>query len=1052
MLYRNQNDETLVMLTLAGEQSAYEVLVVRYQNAVIASAASVTKNAFMAEDAAQDAFVTAWMKLDTLKDPKKFASWVCRIAKNCALNMIVRYRSFIPIETVENQNVADSQNEDLAELYALTEEKDELHQSIGRLPEKIKQIIYLHYFEGLSVAEIADRMRTSVGTVKWQLHDGRKRIRKELCAMNEKYNDTLVEKVMKKVEELKLWQVKNDKSGFEIIYRDVLREVEELPECKGKQHALADVLMRGWWWLPGKKNDELFERIREAAELGKNDEVMEFIVTREDSQVSGKEARAEFRRDKQIPRLEKAGFVKALAREWFWLGHYYLLEDKKELAEEAFENVRKILSPSEILYQYVPTVKKWKKSFDLYKDKNEKHYETVAQAIEYKYIDGELRFWKEESVGRGYINSIDRRIKRTFQNASLCDGKFFADIPLGDSFTATDGSTLTFASDNETVMTPCGKFEKCQLWIVRQKTEYGLSAYRTYYKEGVGIVRQEHKLDGFTDSRVLKAYDIKDGDGLLPIASGNVWEYADEYDSEFLESSLRVEVAFADESSAVITVLEACERKEYNENSWLDMIQKIRNEYYFDDGKNEKICDVYGAIERAETLAKTPLEKAHTKAAASVARRILDTNPIFNPDCKATGHWNFFNRAVVQKNNGTASISHDSRWSFEWKETGGFEGAYEPLLYNHMFGILQDATNCIWSDEWRVGASPTVEYVLWGDKQIKTQVVCTDAGTVTTKAGSFENCIKLELDISGLESGLAYRGGKKEYYFADGIGIVRMVIPHSRRGRGAVYELSEYEGTGEGYMPLCGGLMRRYDALDLTDGFVASSLYTFLENDEGETVIFADKTGIRVTPPPITEYGAIEGERIQEKLWNEGKTKESHMRHGVNDFRILLHYLARPSYHRNDPDRSIGICKFNMQMMESFGDGELPDAWLSHYAWTAMVCAAASFGKGDKEQGYLMLDKTYCSFEKWSNIENGELLSVGNREVFGDIKLIKGEAMILLPDGSREIVAYGYTLDASGGRMYSILSQKWGWEWFNSVRNEDRFKEYIERSRKLAEK
>ena len=57
MYYQNESDETLVMLTLAGEQTAYEVLVTRYQKAVIASAIAVTKNQFMAEDAAQDAFV-----------------------------------------------------------------------------------------------------------------------------------------------------------------------------------------------------------------------------------------------------------------------------------------------------------------------------------------------------------------------------------------------------------------------------------------------------------------------------------------------------------------------------------------------------------------------------------------------------------------------------------------------------------------------------------------------------------------------------------------------------------------------------------------------------------------------------------------------------------------------------------------------------------------------------------------------------------------------------------------------------------------------------------
>ena len=187
MLYREQNDETLVMLTLAGNQDAYEGLVLRYQKAVLASALSVTHREFMAEDAAQDAFVTAWMKLDTLQEPSKFAPWVCRIAKNCALNMLGRYRDFLPFEDLENLNLTIEQAQNPAELYARSKEDEELHQTINKLSKKVRTVIYLHYFEGLSIAEIADRMRTSVGTVKWQLHDGRKKIRKELCAMNETF-------------------------------------------------------------------------------------------------------------------------------------------------------------------------------------------------------------------------------------------------------------------------------------------------------------------------------------------------------------------------------------------------------------------------------------------------------------------------------------------------------------------------------------------------------------------------------------------------------------------------------------------------------------------------------------------------------------------------------------------------------------------------------------------------------------------------------------------------------------------------------------------------
>ena len=192
--------------------------------------------------------------------------------------------------------------------------------------------------------------------------------------MNEKYSDTLVQRVMKKVEELKLWQLKNDKSGFENVYKEVLRDVESLPECKEKQSALADVLMRGWWWLPGKKNDALYERISNAAMEGKNEEVMSFIVSREDSNVYGG-ARIEFIRDKQIPRLQKAGFIKTLGREWFWLGHYLFRDGKKDEGRAAYAEAEKVLQDGNAYRSLVPFALKLEEELSVrYKDAVKERY------------------------------------------------------------------------------------------------------------------------------------------------------------------------------------------------------------------------------------------------------------------------------------------------------------------------------------------------------------------------------------------------------------------------------------------------------------------------------------------------------------------------------------------------------------------------------------------------------------------------------------------------------------------------------------------------------
>ena len=1054
--YQNQNSENLVLLTLAGDQRAYEYLVLRYQNAVKASAALITKNAFMAEDVAQDAFVTAWMKLNTLKEPEKFGAWVCRIAKNCAVNTVRRYGSLIPLDTVENYLLEEDPSQNPAELYAISEERREIGQSMEKLPQTVATIIRLHYFEGLSVADIADRMRMSEGTVKWQLHDGRKRIRKELCAMNEKYTDTLVQRVMKKVEELKLWQLRNDKDGFEVIYKDVLHEVEELPESDKKYHALADVLMRGWWWIPGKENDALFARIKEAAIKGKNDDVMEFIVTREDSKVF-EGGRIEFMRDKQIPMLEKAGFVRALAREWFWLGSSYFEKGDAENGNAAYDKVREILDPSEIYYAIAPIAKALgQKLLGEWKDKAKEAYKIHARGEELRYVNGALRYWRREGLQEGWLNSIDSYADFLLMCASRCDGCFFDEaLVVGGSKCGSGGAKLIFASDNETVSTPCGVFEGCQLWQTLYEDEYGKKSVQCYYKDGVGLVRFEHTADGFTDARVLVNYRIEGGKGLLPLGKGNLWEYEGEYPSDVMRSHITMQVAYADGQKVIVASEVSTERFRFDENSWLDMIQQVRNEYTT-HGRNPQIRDVSHAIERAEQLAETPMEQAHTKAAASVIRRIMATDTTFNPNHTATGHWNFFAKNIVSKKKGSLTMNHNYRWSFEWKCMGGSGDAEAPLLFNDIYDILQDATNCIWSDEWRVGATPLVEYTLWGRHHVKTQIVCEDGGTVKTKAGVFENCLKLSLDIGGMTAGWSYRGGKKAYWFAPKVGIVRTETVYAGGAKTAVYELTSYEGVGEGYMPMESGMKRRYDALNLTDGFISAAEYTYMADEMGNLFIFSDRTGIRELPPPITFYSSIQDEQIEDKLWESGDRNGSRMRHDINNFRILVHYLSRSSRALGLPFRAAAWNKHLLRTIEFLGeDGQIPRAWLGAYGYRHFMFACNLFGcrtEEAKEEGYRRLEKAFELYEQWAKIPKGEALEVGDEQIYGGIKLIKGEGVIELPDGTRESAPEEWFFGFDMSDAYYGMTAPRGWEWFNSVRGEERFKAYIERAKNLAQR
>jgi len=90
-------------------------------------------------------------------------------------------------------------------------------------------------------------------------------------------------------------------------------------------------------------------------------------------------------------------------------------------------------------------------------------------------------------------------------------------------------------------------------------------------------------------------------------------------------------------------------------------------------------------------------------------------------------------------------------------------------------------------------------------------------------------------------------------------------------------------------------------------------------------------------------------------------------------------------------------------------------------------------------------------FKKWDSYPDGEALDVGDPCAWCGVKVVKGTGEILLPDGKREINEYDYLFNVAKSSMYKAMTAPTGWEWFNSVRFEARFKEYVERAKELAD-
>ncbi len=830
--YREHKDDTLVQLALLGEDEAFEELVTRHERSVKGTAYKVTGNSYSAEDASQDAFVSAWMNLSTLREPAKFGAWVCGIAKNHARQLVAHYRSTvldISLDDIENIAVSDWRGEMIREADAA-----ELHEAVKALAEKIREAITLHYFEGLSVKEIALQLDIAEGTVKWRLSEGRKQLRKGYGIMEKDYNENeaLVDRVMREVKALKLWMIRDDKSGFETEYRRVLCMVEELPESVEKNFMLAETLKMGAWWVPGAENDEMVERIREAALKGHNDEVMQYVACLDYDKFSGQE-KIDYMANTQIPYYREQEFVKTTAYLTFWMGRYRADLGDHEGAIEAFRSVTEQLTPADVYYANAQAALTVEYAIGEIEERDRSRLSFAATGEVFKWTDGRLCFWQQPGFSCGGNLTSTRSI---FWNAKQYESAIYDPaMRVGETKTAAGGErSVCYRAADEVCETPAGRFEGCSVYVYKNGDPNSVSYCETWFCPGVGVVRQIVTRRGETAEWGLSAYTIKGGEGLLPLATDNSWSYvpAGEYPYLHEEENCFMVTSYEDGTAVVANHMVA--RVLAYRDTWEGKILEARREYVRDlpDG-NEEAVDVRHLHAEAAELAVTKRQKKHTEVATRVMNRIMETEPSMSPDYTEKGKWNFFEYDTVRVCDGTIRIFDDRKHSFEWKDTPlGGENGFR-VLHSFFDEILYESLGAIWSDEWVDGYA--VDEQKYGRRTVKCFTV-TGGETVTTPAGTFEDCRHIRFVMEFDRPGYSYMTGWSNYWFAPGVGIVKYTHPINDE-RDVLWELTDYRGTGEGYFPVADDLWRHYEPADLSEGWHAYVEYTFVVDEDGALIL-----------------------------------------------------------------------------------------------------------------------------------------------------------------------------------------------------------------------
>lgn len=166
-------DLDLVVATLNGDSAAFDQLVAKYQVPVYNLAYRMLGRPEDAEDAAQEAFVRAFVKLRTFDLEKKFSSWLLAIASHLCIDLLRRKKAVL----LDDQDYAEwmGNNQDAPERLALEDEqRGELRELLDTLPPKYRHILILRYWNELSYAEIGTVTGLAEGTVKTRLHRGRK--------------------------------------------------------------------------------------------------------------------------------------------------------------------------------------------------------------------------------------------------------------------------------------------------------------------------------------------------------------------------------------------------------------------------------------------------------------------------------------------------------------------------------------------------------------------------------------------------------------------------------------------------------------------------------------------------------------------------------------------------------------------------------------------------------------------------------------------------------------------------------------------------------------
>ena len=194
---RADSDAMLVERAVAGDQRAFELLVIKYQRRIQRLIARMVRDVDLVEDIAQETFIRAYRALPQFRGDAQFYTWLYRIAVNTAKKFLLDFKRDPTVSQGSFKLNEDGDETSWAENEPISDETPEsalaakeiaaaVNAALEALPPDLRQALTLREIEGLNYEDISTAMNCPIGTVRSRIFRAREAISAKVRPMLEK--------------------------------------------------------------------------------------------------------------------------------------------------------------------------------------------------------------------------------------------------------------------------------------------------------------------------------------------------------------------------------------------------------------------------------------------------------------------------------------------------------------------------------------------------------------------------------------------------------------------------------------------------------------------------------------------------------------------------------------------------------------------------------------------------------------------------------------------------------------------------------------------------